>query len=104
MLPKGWEEYEPTIENTLNELYLIAAREKVKCSFDEYISIIRDEFSRATIDENQENLIINLRGRVPMQIEDIESGIELGKTIIYDKNMKFITNEENIIEEDNFER
>ena len=104
MLPKGWEEYEPTIENTLNELYLIAAREKVKCSFDEYISIIRDEFSRATIDENQENLIINLRGRVPMQIEDIESGIELGKTIIYDKNTKFITNEENIIEEDNFER
>ena len=39
-----------------------------------------------------------------MQIEDIESGIELGKTIIYDKNTKFITNEENIIEEDNFER
>lgn len=104
MLPKGWEEYEPTIENTLNELYLIAAREKVKCPFDEYISIIRDEFSRATIDENQENLIINLRGRVPMQIEDIKSGIELGKTIIYDKNTKFITNEENIIEEDNFER
>ena len=49
MLPKGWEKQKPTIENTLNNLYLIAAREKIKCSFDKYISIIKDEFSRATI-------------------------------------------------------
>lgn len=85
MLPKGWEKEKPTIENTLENLYLIAAREKVKCSFEEYISILKDEFSRTTINENQNNLIINLRGRVPMQIADIEYGIQLGQAIINSK-------------------
>ena len=46
------------------------------------MSLIRSEFSRRTIDENQDELLLNLRGRVPMQIEDIESGIELGEKII----------------------
>ena len=82
MLSKGWETQPPTIENTLNQLYLIAAREKIKCSFEEYLSIIRDEFSRATIMENPRGIAINIRGRVPMQIIDIESGIELGQSII----------------------
>lgn len=85
MLPKGWETQKTTIEDTLKKIYLIAAREKVKCSFEEYLSIIRDEFSRATITENPKGLIINLRGRVPMQIEDIESGIKLGQLIIQGK-------------------
>lgn len=82
MLPKGWEKEEPTIENTLSQIYLIAARNKIKCSFEEYLQIIRDEFSRVTINEEQSNLIVNLRGRVPMQITDIEDGIVLGRTII----------------------
>lgn len=82
MLPKGWEAETPTIENTLGQLYLIAARKKVKCSFEDYLQIIRNEFSRATIIENQSQLIINLRGRVPMQIVDIDSGIKLGKSLI----------------------
>lgn len=82
MLPKGWEHKPLTIKNTLNSLYLIAAREMLQCSFEEYLSLIRSEFSRRTINENQDELLLNLRGRVPMQIEDIESGIELGKKII----------------------
>lgn len=107
MLPKGWEKEIPTIENTLGNLYLIAAREKVKCSFDEYISILRDEFSRATINDNQNNLIINLRGRVPMQNADIESGIQLGQAIISSKKSKNIENTNPIkptINEDSTER
>jgi len=86
MLPKGWENETPTIENTLNSLYLIAAREKINCSFDEYLDIIRDEFSRETITEDQESLKINLRGRVAMEIGDIENGIELGKELIEERN------------------
>lgn len=82
MLPKGWEAEDPTIENTLGQLYLIAARKKVKCAFEDYLQIIRNEFSRATIIENQSQLIINLRGRVPMQIVDIDAGINLGKSLI----------------------
>lgn len=82
MLPKGWEAEVPSIENTIGQLYLIAARKKVKCSFEDYLQIIRNEFSRATIIENQSQLIINLRGRVPMQIVDIDAGINLGKSLI----------------------
>ena len=104
MLPKGWEKQPPTLKNTLNELYLIAAREKIKCSYDKYISIIRDEFSRATISENQKNLVINLRGRVPMKIEDIDSGIQLGQTIIQSKNYSHLENRTIEIKEDDFER
>lgn len=110
MLPKGWEKEMPTIENTLGSLYLISAREKVKCSFEEYISILRDEFSRTTINENQKDLIINLRGRVPMQIADIESGIQLGQAIINNKKLSICkqtvetTNATNPTIEDDFER
>lgn len=86
MLPKGWENETPTIENTLNNIYLIAAREKINCDFDEYLDIIRDEFSRETINEDQESLKINLRGRVAMDVNDIENGIELGKQIIEERN------------------
>ena len=81
MLPRGWESKPATIEETLEQIYLIAAREKIKCTFEEYLQIIRDEFSRATIDEDQSNLIMNLRARAPIDISDIEAGIELGKSI-----------------------
>lgn len=82
MLPKGWENKNPTIKNTLNELYLIAARKKVNCSFEDYIELIKKEFSKTTINEDQKSLIINLRGRVPMKIEDIDVGIKLGKQLL----------------------
>jgi len=86
MLPKGWELETPTIENTLNNLYLIAARKKVKCSFEEYIAKIIDEFTRKTIDDDEKRLIINKRGRVPMDINDILNGIRLGKEIIKERD------------------
>lgn len=82
MLPKGWERETPTIQDTFDNLYLIAAREMLECTFDEYLDIIRREFSRSTINENQDELLINIRGRVPMDLDTIESGIELGKQII----------------------
>ena len=84
MLSKGWELETPTIENTLNSLYLIAARKKINCSYDEYLEVLRNEFSRITITEPQEDLAINLRGRVAMNINDIEAGIKLGEQL----NMK----------------
>jgi len=88
MLPKGWENEIPTIENTLNNLYLIAARNKIKCSFDEYIEIIKSEFSRTTIKEDQSQLLINLRGRVPMKVSNIEVGINLGINLIKEEKVK----------------
>lgn len=82
MFEKGWEDKPLTIENTLKSLYFIAAREMLKCSFEDYLKILKSEFSRATINENQDELLVNIRGRVAMNIQDIESGIELGKQII----------------------
>ncbi|MBQ9790576.1 MAG: hypothetical protein IJW24_03175, partial [Clostridia bacterium] len=85
MLEKGWECQEPTIENTLKSLYLIAARETIDCKFDEYLDLLRQEFSRQTINENQDELLINIRGRLPMKAEHIEKGIELGIQIIEER-------------------
>ena len=82
MLPKGWELEIPTMHNTFDNLYLIAAREMIDCSFEEYLNILRSEFARVTINDNQAELLVNIRGRVAMNIQDIESGIELGKQII----------------------
>lgn len=82
MLPKGWELESPTIENTLNNLYLIAAREKIKCPFEDYLDIIRREFSQITINKNQNDFFVNKRARASINLEDIDNGIELGKEII----------------------
>lgn len=89
MLSKIWEKEELTIPNTLNNLYFIAARDTIECSFTTYIHILKDEFSRTTIGENQDNFMINLNGKVPISRENIERGIELGKTIIKNR-IKYI--------------
>lgn len=86
MLEKGFENKSLTISNILNNLYLIAARSSIKCSFPTYLDILRDEFSKKTIDEDKNKLLINLRGRVAMREDDIEKGIILGKTLLEKKN------------------
>ncbi len=75
------------------------------CMIAKLISLYeRDEFSRATISENQKNLIINLRGRVPMKIEDIDFGIQLGQAIIQSKKYCHLENRPTEIKkEDDFE-
>ena len=82
MLPKGWEEMDINYSNVLDNLYLIAAREKIRCSFYEYVQIIWDEFSRTTIMEDQSELKINHRARAAMAEEDIEKGIEMGIALL----------------------
>ena len=89
MLEKGWEDEKLSISNTLNSLYLIAARSTIKCSLPTYLDIIRDEFSKATINGKEKNLLLNLRGRVPMDKDDIELGIELGTKLLKNKDYNF---------------
>lgn len=87
MLPKDWERNsQPTIGDTLSKLYLIAARKMVPCSLEQYENILRDEFSRRTINEKDGATIVNHRGRVPMSPEDIESGITLGRALRLEKS------------------
>jgi len=82
MLAKGYELGAMSEDWIFQNLFLIAAREKIDCSFDEYLSILRDEFSRRTIDEKQDSLKVNIRGRVPMTKSQIEKGILLGKKLL----------------------
>lgn len=89
MLEKGWENEELSISNTFNNLYLIAARSNIKCSLPTYLDIIREEFSKATINEKEKNLLLNLRGRVPMDKDDIDLGIELGIKLLKNKDYSF---------------
>ena len=90
MLPKEWEKDSLTIENVYNKLYLIAARDKIHCTLDEYLNIIRDEFRKSTIDLSEDNLKLNIRGRVPIKEEYIEKGIEIGKKLIKTKEERVV--------------
>lgn len=92
MLPKGWENKTSNVEETLNSLMIIAVREKIKCPLDEYLDIIRKEFSIKTIDLPQDRLKINHRGRVAMEKSDIERGIRLGKMLLRTRNNELINN------------
>ena len=95
MLPKNWEKTNPTFDNVIDNLYLIAAREKINCSLEQYLEIIRAEFSRKTIHENQDELLINHRGRVPMKIEDIELGIEMGLVLLQNRYSLSLSEKQN---------
>ena len=85
MLPKGWEEKTPTIDDTMKNLYLIAAREKIKCTLQEYQDILLKEFGTVTITKG-ENVKVNHRGRVAMKREDIIAGINLGLSLLHKKD------------------
>lgn len=87
MLHKDWEKKKPTIEDTLNQLYLIAARKKVKCSFKRYLELIKNESLKVNVNAKKSNLVINL-SEIPMNVEDVEKGINIGKEIIKFKSKK----------------
>lgn len=87
MLPKGWEKKHPTIEGTLNELMLIACREKVYMPFERYLDVLRREFSQRTINKYEKDCLINVRGRAPMTKEEIEDGIVIGKQLLKEKKL-----------------
>lgn len=78
MFPKDWDTSKITMDSILNNLYLIAARELLEVPFEEYLTILRREFQRYTINETPDNLLINVRGRAIMSEENIEKGIRLG--------------------------
>ena len=76
MLDKDIDTKEYTVENILKHIKLIAARDKVSMSLDEYIKTLKDELTNH-IDEN--NLkILGKKLRCPVDIIDIEKGIKLG--------------------------
>lgn len=80
MLKQGWENKELTVSNTLDSLCLTALRNKVNCEFDEYINLIRKEFGVPTYGDL--DIVINRQNRLGMKKDDINKGIELGRSLI----------------------
>lgn len=97
MLSKKWENEQLTIENTLNNMFLISARKTMCCPYDEYLQLIRNEFSKSTIDEGQHKLVINLRARAPIKREYIDKGIKLGEELNSRAKVKTLFNKQNFI-------
>ena len=81
-LEKGFENEEITYSNIIKRLKLIAARELLPISLEEYVDRLKMEFSKRTYyrseDERDKNILINHKTRSPMTIEEIDRGIELG--------------------------
>ena len=82
ILEKGFEDKKITYENILKRMKLIAARELLPMTLEEYVNKIREEFSKRTYyrieDERDKSVLINQKGQAPMSLEEINNGIELG--------------------------
>ncbi len=82
ILEKGYEDDTLTHENILKRMKLIAARDMVSMSLEEYIETLRSEFSKRTYYRNEAQrdklVLVNHKSRIPMSQEEIEKGIEIG--------------------------
>lgn len=82
VLEKGFENEPITYENISKRMKLIAARELLPMTLEEYISKLKEEFSKRTYykteDERDKSIVINYKAKIPMSVEEIQNGIELG--------------------------
>lgn len=83
ILDKSWDTSTKDIDDTLESMKLIAAREMIPMSFDDYLQQLLIEFSERTyyrnIEDRDPNILINHKNRIPMTFGEIGEGIELGK-------------------------
>ena len=82
VLEKEYDNEPKTIDNTLKRMKLIAARNRIKISFNDYLNLLRKELIQRTYYYNKKdrdnNILLNLKARVPMIKDEIEEGIALG--------------------------
>ena len=82
ILEKEWDNESKNIDNTLKRMKLIAARNQIKISFEDYLNLLRKELVQRTYYYNKKdrdkNILLNLKARLPMTKEEIEEGIALG--------------------------
>lgn len=69
---------------------LIAARELISISFDEYLKRLKEEFSISTYykseEERDKSILINHKSRIPMSLIEIENGIKIGYKLREEQN------------------
>lgn len=82
MLDKDWNRENITTADTLKHMKLIAAREEIHCTLEEYIKRVTTEFAKRTYysceAERNPNILINHKARVGMSESSIKKGIALG--------------------------
>lgn len=83
VLNKGWEKLSPTINNTLDNMWLTTARRMINCTLDEYKNMLMQEFSQTN---PQNNYYVNYRGMSNIDRQDIVAGINLGMKLLENKN------------------
>lgn len=93
ILEKGYEDDALTHENILKKMKLIAARDMVSMSLEDYIETLKQEFSKRTYyrteADRDKSILVNHKSRIPMTDEEIKKGIELGlKLREKDKNIQ----------------
>ena len=85
ILEKSWDKSDKSLETTLKKMKLIAARELITMSFDNYQEQLFYDFSNRTyysdIKDRDAAYLINHKNRVPMTEEEITKGIEYGKCL-----------------------
>ena len=85
ILDKSWDKSDKSLFSTLEKMKLIAAREMFQVSLLEYEQLLLEEFSKITyysdFKDINPNILINHKNRVPMSLEEIKDGIELGYTL-----------------------
>ena len=75
MLLKCYDKFDISYDNILNNIKLIAARDMIDISLDEYIDKLRNELSNNNLDKYS---IVGKRLRCPLTEEEIETGIDIG--------------------------
>lgn len=100
ILEKGYENEKITYENILKRMKLIAARELIPISFDEYLKRLKEEFSIRTYyrseEERDKSILINHKSRIPMSLEEIENGIKIGYKLREEQNKEIIGEKDDI--------
>ncbi len=93
ILEKGYENESLTHVNILKRMKLIAARDMVSMSLEDYIETLKHEFSKRTYyrteADRDKSVLVNHKARIPMAENEINKGIELGlKLRELDKNIQ----------------
>lgn len=82
ILKKEFNAFPQTIESTLKNMKLTAARSLKEISLEDYINLLREELTKITyyrnLKERDNSIIINQKNRASMTNEEIEDGIALG--------------------------
>ena len=81
ILEKKWSYTNKTLQNTMNNMKLIAARDTIDISLKDYINELRKQlkkYTRSSIKNNIKYNVINENSRFMMSEDAVENGIKLG--------------------------